>query len=57
MEIESCSSGGARVDRPGYFFAPTILTDAPDGTAIVDEEQFGPALPVIAYRDLDDAVR
>jgi acyl-CoA reductase-like NAD-dependent aldehyde dehydrogenase len=27
-----------------------------DGTRIVDEEQFGPALPVIPYRDLNDAV-
>ncbi|MGY2129558.1 aldehyde dehydrogenase family protein [Blastococcus sp. SYSU DS0617] len=50
------AAGGAPLDRPGYFFAPTILTEAPDGTEIVDEEQFGPALPVIAYRDLDDAV-
>lgn len=50
------AAGGAALDRPGYFFAPTILTDAADGTAIVDEEQFGPALPVLAYRDLDDAI-
>jgi acyl-CoA reductase-like NAD-dependent aldehyde dehydrogenase len=48
--------GGAPMDRPGYFFQPTILTDVMDGTRIVDEEQFGPALPVVAYRDLDDAV-
>lgn len=50
------AAGGAALDRPGYFFAPTILTGAADGTAIVDEEQFGPALPVLAYRDLDDAI-
>jgi acyl-CoA reductase-like NAD-dependent aldehyde dehydrogenase len=49
-------TGGAAMDRPGYFFEPTILTDVMDGTRIVDEEQFGPALPVIAYRDVDDAV-
>jgi acyl-CoA reductase-like NAD-dependent aldehyde dehydrogenase len=48
--------GGAAMDRPGYFFEPTILTGVMDGTRIVDEEQFGPALPVIPYRDLDDAV-
>lgn len=52
----TAAAGGSALDRPGYFFAPTILTDASDGTAIVDEEQFGPALPVIPYRDLDDAV-
>jgi len=49
-------AGGAAMDRPGYFFQPTILTGLLDGTRIVDEEQFGPALPVISYRDLDDAV-
>jgi acyl-CoA reductase-like NAD-dependent aldehyde dehydrogenase len=49
-------AGGKPLDRPGYFFAPTILTDVEDGMRIVDEEQFGPALPVVPYRDLDDAV-
>ena len=50
------ATGGAPLDGPGYFFQPTILTDLMDGTRIVDEEQFGPALPVVAYRDLDAAV-
>jgi acyl-CoA reductase-like NAD-dependent aldehyde dehydrogenase len=49
-------TGGAPVDGPGYFFQPTVLTGIAEGTRIVDEEQFGPALPVISYRDLDDAV-
>ena len=30
--------------------------DLTDGTRIVDEEQFGPALPVISYRDVDEVV-
>ena len=49
-------AGGAPLDRPGYFFAPTILTGVGDGIRIVDEEQFGPALPIIAYQNLDDAM-
>jgi acyl-CoA reductase-like NAD-dependent aldehyde dehydrogenase len=49
-------AGGGPLDRPGYFFAPTVLTGVSDGTRIVDEEQFGPALPVIPYRDVDDAL-
>jgi len=49
-------TGGKAMDSPGYFFEPTILADLTDGTRIVDEEQFGPALPVIPYRDIDDAV-
>jgi len=50
------TTGGKAMDRPGYFFEPTILTDISDGTRTVDEEQFGPALPVIPYRDIDDVV-
>jgi acyl-CoA reductase-like NAD-dependent aldehyde dehydrogenase len=44
------------MERPGYFFEPTILSGLSDGVRIVDEEQFGPALPVIKYRSLDDAI-
>ncbi|MFB7890654.1 aldehyde dehydrogenase family protein [Microbacterium sp. NPDC056044] len=49
-------TGGRRIDGPGWFYAPTIVADLPDGTGLETEEQFGPALPVIRYRDLDDAV-
>jgi acyl-CoA reductase-like NAD-dependent aldehyde dehydrogenase len=49
-------AGGKPIDSPGTFFEPTILADITDGTRIVDEEQFGPALPVIPYREIDDAV-
>ncbi|MFE1551657.1 aldehyde dehydrogenase family protein [Streptomyces sp. NPDC058718] len=48
--------GGHRLDGPGYFFAPTILTDVPPGSPVVTEEQFGPVLPVLPYRSLDEAV-
>ncbi|MBE1535962.1 aldehyde dehydrogenase family protein [Actinomadura algeriensis] len=50
------AAGGAPIDGPGYFFQPTILADVADGARIVDEEQFGPALPVIRYSDLDEAL-
>ncbi|MBV9660177.1 MAG: aldehyde dehydrogenase family protein [Acidimicrobiales bacterium] len=49
-------TGGRPMDGPGYFYEPTILAGASDGTRIVYEEQFGPALPVVAYRHLDDAI-
>jgi acyl-CoA reductase-like NAD-dependent aldehyde dehydrogenase len=49
-------TGGKAIEGGGYFYEPTILADISDGTRIVDEEQFGPALPIISYRDLDDAV-
>ncbi len=50
------ASGGKPIEGPGYFFEPTILAGLTDGTRIVDEEQFGPALPIIAYRDEADAI-
>jgi acyl-CoA reductase-like NAD-dependent aldehyde dehydrogenase len=50
-------SGGGRVGSEGYFFAPTIVGNISDGVRLVDEEQFGPALPIIPYKDVDDAVR
>jgi acyl-CoA reductase-like NAD-dependent aldehyde dehydrogenase len=52
----TAAAGGKAMDRPGYFFEPTVLSGLSDGVRIVDEEQFGPALPVISYRDIDDAV-
>jgi acyl-CoA reductase-like NAD-dependent aldehyde dehydrogenase len=52
----SAAAGGAPLGEPGYFFAPTILTGAREGMRIVDEEQFGPAVPVLTYRTLDEAV-
>lgn len=53
----TATTGGKPVDRPGYFFEPTILTGVSDGVSIVDEEQFGPALPIMPYRDVNDVVR
>jgi acyl-CoA reductase-like NAD-dependent aldehyde dehydrogenase len=50
------AAGGAAVDGEGYYFAPTILTGAGAGVRVVDEEQFGPVLPVIAYDDVEDAI-
>ncbi|GGK25753.1 aldehyde dehydrogenase [Streptomyces camponoticapitis] len=49
-------AGGHRLDRPGYFFAPTILADVPPACPVVTEEQFGPVLPVLPYGNLDEAV-
>ena len=48
--------GGAPLDGKGYFYPPTIVANISDGTRLVDEEQFGPVLPVIRYSDIDDAV-
>jgi len=49
-------AGGHIEDRPGYFVRPTIVRDISDGTRLVDEEQFGPVLPIIRFSDTEDAL-
>lgn len=49
-------AGGEVPDQPGYFIRPTIVRDVKDGTRIVDEEQFGPVLPMISYSDADEII-
>ena len=44
------------VPEQGYFMPLTLVGDIKDGHRLVDEEQFGPALPIIRYRDLEDAI-
>ncbi|MEU6346530.1 aldehyde dehydrogenase family protein [Streptomyces sp. NPDC046977] len=51
------ATGGKRIEGNGYFYQPTIITDVSDGVRIVDEEQFGPALPIIGYHDVEDALK
>jgi len=50
------AAGGRRLTGPGYCFEPTIVTGVLDGERIVDEEQFGPVLPIIAYQNEDDVI-
>lgn len=49
-------AGGTVPQTPGYFLRPTILSGVTDGQRIVDEEQFGPVLPVVRYTDLDAVI-
>ncbi len=51
------TTGGHALNRPGYFIAPTIVADIKEGTRLVDEEPFGPVLPVLAFRDVDDVIQ
>jgi acyl-CoA reductase-like NAD-dependent aldehyde dehydrogenase len=49
-------AGGGRKGNKGYFIQPTIIRDIADGAQLVDEEQFGPVIPVIKYSNPRDAV-
>lgn len=55
--VGTVAAGGEVPDQPGYFIKPTIVRDVTEGIRLVDEEQFGPVLPVIKYTDEDDALR
>ena len=49
-------SGGHAIDGPGYFLRPTVVAGVSEGARIVDEEQFGPLLPIIRYSDLGQVI-
>ena len=66
-QVNDAAKRGARVlaggQRPtgdgfakGYFYLPTILVDVDEKSRVVQEEVFGPALPVMRVRDLDEAL-
>lgn len=62
--VNAAKDSGARVllggdpdyDAPGYFYPTTLVADIDPDNPLVVEEQFGPALPIIKYTDLDWAI-
>ena len=48
--------GGDPKGGPGYFYPVTLVADVDHGCRLVDEEQFGPALPIIRYHDVEEAI-
>ncbi|MHA7303751.1 aldehyde dehydrogenase family protein [Arthrobacter sp. TMN-49] len=62
--VEAAKDSGARVllggnpetGQPGYFYPTTLVADIEDNNPLVAEEQFGPALPIIRYSTVDEAV-
>jgi len=65
--VEDAKRSGARVvaggkrfspnGKNGYFYEPTILADVQEGVRVVDEEQFGPVIPVLKYKSVEEAVQ
>ncbi|AEG44669.1 NAD-dependent succinate-semialdehyde dehydrogenase [Isoptericola variabilis] len=51
------TTGGSRLERPGTFYAPTVLADVAPGSELLREEIFGPVLAISAFDTEDDAVR
>lgn len=62
--VNAAKDSGARVllgadpdyDAPGYFYPTTLVADIDPDNPLVVEEQFGPALPIVKYTDLDWAI-
>jgi succinate-semialdehyde dehydrogenase/glutarate-semialdehyde dehydrogenase len=50
------AAGGNPLDRPGFFFEPTVLTDVPPDARVMTEEPFGPVAVVVPVSGLDEAV-
>jgi acyl-CoA reductase-like NAD-dependent aldehyde dehydrogenase len=49
-------TGGEVPEGPGYFLPPTLVTDIDENSRLVREEQFGPIVPILKFKDLDDAL-
>lgn len=48
--------GGHRIGTKGYFFEPTILINCTQKMDIIQEETFGPVLPVVEFTEVEDAI-
>jgi succinate-semialdehyde dehydrogenase/glutarate-semialdehyde dehydrogenase len=49
-------TGGHPIDRPGSFYAPTVLTDIPKTSPAYKEEFFGPVASIFRVKDIDQAI-
>ena len=62
--VEAARDSGAKIllggnperDQPGHFYPTTLVADIDNDNPLVAEEQFGPALPIIRYTTVDEAV-
>ena len=48
--------GGEALEGPGNFYPLTLVTGLSDGSRLVDEEQFGPVLPIVKFNDVEAAI-
>lgn len=49
--------GGARIEGPGHFYAPTVLVDVAPDARVLSEEIFGPVAPITTFIEDDEAIR
>ena len=46
------TAGGKRLERPGFFFAPTVLADVPKHATLMSEEPFGPVTAIVPFAEV-----
>ena len=49
-------AGGNRVGNKGYFIEPTVFADVQDNMKIAQEEIFGPVMPILKFKDINEVV-
>lgn len=52
----SVTLGGQRLDRKGYFYAPTVLKDVTDDARVMSEEPFGPLAQLTPFKSVDEVI-
>jgi acyl-CoA reductase-like NAD-dependent aldehyde dehydrogenase len=50
-------TGGKRGSSPGFFYPLTVIANATNEMRVVKEEQFGPVIPIIKYKSVDEAIQ
>jgi succinate-semialdehyde dehydrogenase/glutarate-semialdehyde dehydrogenase len=50
-------TGGSRMEREGYFFAPTVMRDVPDDALIMVDEPFGPVAPITVFDTFEEVIQ
>jgi succinate-semialdehyde dehydrogenase/glutarate-semialdehyde dehydrogenase len=48
--------GGEQFGQTGFFFKPTVITDMPENAKILNEEPFGPLVPIIPFKTMEEAI-
>jgi len=49
-------TGGERMGNQGYFFQPTVLAGVSEDSRIMNEEPFGPVVPIVPFKDFDEVI-
>jgi acyl-CoA reductase-like NAD-dependent aldehyde dehydrogenase len=50
-------TGGGRLDRPGNWYEPTVISEVDHSMKVMTDETFGPVIPVMKVKDAEEAVR